>query len=102
MADRDRVREYGLLNYGDWYNTAWEAWGNLEYDTARIWFLQYVRTGDRRYFDRAEQAARYHIDVDVCHAVNPEVRAYGGSFNMRPGQIWRTASGIREAIMAGT
>ena len=48
LADRDRVREFGFLNYGDWYNTAWPEWGNLEYDTARIWFLQYLRTGDRR------------------------------------------------------
>jgi hypothetical protein len=88
LADRDRVREYGFLNYGDWYNTAWQSWGNLEYDTARIWFLQYLRTGDRRFFDRAEQAARYHVDVDVCHAVNPEVQAFGGSANMRPGQMW--------------
>jgi hypothetical protein len=88
LADRERVREYGLLNFGDWYNTAWQSWGNLEYDTARIWFLQYLRTGDRRYFDRAEQAARYHVDVDVCHAVHPQVQAYGGSANMRPGQMW--------------
>jgi hypothetical protein len=88
LADRNRVREYGLLNYGDWYNTAWDSWGNLEYDTARIWFQQYFRTGDRRYFDRAEQAARHLIDVDVVHAVNPLVQAYPGSASMLPGQIW--------------
>jgi hypothetical protein len=88
LADRDRVREYGLLNYGDWYNTNWDAWGNLEYDTSRIWFQQYLRTGDRRYFDRAEQAARHFLDVDVLHATHPQVRAYPGSADMRPGQIW--------------
>jgi hypothetical protein len=88
LADAARVRESGLLNHGDWYNTAWDSWGNLEYDTARIWFVQYLRTGDRRYFDRAEQAARHFVDVDVVHAVNPEVQAYPGSANIRPGQIW--------------
>jgi hypothetical protein len=88
LADRARVREYGLLNHGDWYNTAWDSWGNLEYDTARIWFQQYLRTGDRRYFDRAEQAARHFIDVDVIHAVNPLVQAYPGSARVRPGQVW--------------
>ena len=93
LAERDRVREYGLLNYGDWYDTAWDAWGNLEYDTARIWFQQYLRTGDRRYFDRAEQAARHFIDVDVMHAVNPQVQAYPGSAGMRPGQIWAHSVG---------
>jgi hypothetical protein len=93
LADRARVHEYGFLNYGDWYNTAWDAWGNLEYDTARIWFQQYLRTGDRRYFDRAEQAARHYIDVDVIHASNPQVQAYPGSANMRPGQIWAHSVG---------
>ena len=93
LVDRERVRESGFLNHGDWYNTAWDSWGNLEYDTARIWFQQYLRTGDRRYFDRAEQAARHYIDVDVIHAVNPQVQAYPGSSNMRPGQIWAHSIG---------
>lgn len=93
LRDRARVREYGLLNFGDWYNTAWDSWGNLEYDTSRIWFTQYHRTGDRRYFDRAEQAARHYLDVDVAHAVNAEVQAYPGSINMRPGQVWAHSVG---------
>ena len=93
LQDRERVRESGMLNHGDWYNTAWDSWGNLEYDTARIWFQQYLRTGDRRYFDRAEQAARHYVDVDVVHAVNPLVQAYPGSLNMRPGQIWAHSVG---------
>ncbi len=93
LADRERVRESGMLNYGDWYNTAWDSWGNLEYDTARIWFQQYLRAGDRRYFDRAEQAARHYVDVDVVHAVNPLVRAYPGSIDLRPGQIWAHSVG---------
>ncbi len=93
LVDRDRFREYGMLNTGDWYNTNWDSWGNLEYDTSRIWFLQYLRTGDRRYFDRAEQAAQHYIDVDIVHAVNPQVQAYPGSFMMQPGQIWAHSVG---------
>ncbi len=93
LRDRERVRESGMLNHGDWYNTAWDSWGNLEYDTARIWFQQYLRTGDRRYFDRAEQAARHYVDVDIVHAVNPLVQAYPGSSNIRPGQIWAHSVG---------
>ena len=93
LADRDRFREYGMLNNGDWYNTNWDSWGNLEYDTSRIWFLQYLRTGDRRYFDRAEQAVQHYIDVDIVHAVNPMVQAYPGSINMQPGQIWAHSVG---------
>lgn len=93
LVDRDRFREYGMLNNGDWYNTNWDSWGNLEYDTSRIWFQQYLRTGDRRYFDRAEQAAQHYIDVDIVHAVNPLVQAYPGSVNMQPGQIWAHSVG---------
>ena len=93
LLDRQRVRESGMLNHGDWYNTNWDSWGNLEYDTSRIWFLQYLRTGDRRYFDRAEQAAQHYIDVDIVHAVNPQVQAYPGSVKMQPGQIWAHSVG---------
>lgn len=93
LRDRTRLREFGLLNYGDWYNTNWDSWGNLEYDTSRIWFTQYHRSGDRRYFDRAEQAARHYLDVDIVHAVNPEVQAYPGSIDIRPGQAWAHSIG---------
>lgn len=88
LADRDRVREFGMLNFGDWYNTNWDSWGNLEYDTARIWFQQYLRTGDRRYFDRAEQAARHFEDVDILHVTHPEIRSFPGTNDMRAGQVW--------------
>jgi hypothetical protein len=71
---RDRDREYGMLNYGDWYGERGVNWGNLEYDLAHGLFLQYLRTGDRRYWQRAEQAARHHVDVDVVHATNPHLK----------------------------
>ena len=38
LDDIENIREYGLLNYGDWYNIKWDSWGNLEYDTARCFF----------------------------------------------------------------
>jgi len=71
---RDKTREYGMLNYGDWYGERRVNWGNLEYDLQHGLFLQYLRTGDRRFFLRAEQAARHHIDVDVVHATNPHLK----------------------------
>ena len=88
MSDLEQVREYGMLNFGDWYNINWESWGNLEYDTARCFFTQYLRTGDRRYFDRASQSARHYLDVDVIHEVNEKLHAFGGSGNMKPGHVW--------------
>lgn len=88
LTDVDDVREYGMLNFGDWYNIKWDSWGNLEYDTARCFFTQYLRTGDRRYFDRASQAARHYMDVDVVHAVNEQLHAFAGSAKMKPGHVW--------------
>ena len=88
LQDREQVREYGLLNYGDWYNVKWDSWGNLEYDTAHCFFVQYLRTGDRRYFDRAAQAASHFMDVDVVHAVGEKLHAFPGSANMQPGHVW--------------
>jgi hypothetical protein len=87
LKRRDQVREYGMLNYGDWYGERSVNWGNLEYDLAHGLFLQYLRTGDRRFFLRAEQAARHHIDVDVVHAVNPHLKNPWGP-PPRVGDIW--------------
>ncbi len=87
LARREREREFGMLNYGDWFGERKVNWGNLEYDLQHGLFTQYLRTGDRRFFARAEQAARHHIDVDVVHATNPHLKNPWG----RPpeaGDIW--------------
>ncbi len=87
LARRQKIREYGMLNYGDWYGERTVNWGNLEYDLAHGMFLQYLRTGDRRFFLRGEQAARHHIDVDVVHAVNEHLENPWGA-PPRVGDIW--------------
>jgi hypothetical protein len=87
LRGRQRDREYGLLNYGDWYGERQVNWGNLEYDLAHGMFVQYLRTGDRRYFDRGEQAARHHIDVDVVHATNTHLKNPWGP-PPQVGEIW--------------
>ncbi len=93
LKDQEKQREYGFLNYGDWYwndpDVSAVMWGNLEYDLPRGFFLQYLRSGDRRFFDRAEQAARFRIDVGVIHAVNKSLFEYPASASeMGPGSIW--------------
>lgn len=87
LQRRERVREYGMLNYGDWYGEREVNWGNLEYDLQYGLLVQYLRTGDRRYFLRGAQAARHHLDVDVVHAVNPLLK---NPFGLPPkvGEIW--------------
>lgn len=87
LKRREEVREYGMLNYGDWYGERRVNWGNLEYDLAHGLFLQYLRTGDRRFFLRGEQAARHHIDVDVVHATNRHLKNPWGP-PPQVGEIW--------------
>ena len=79
LVDRENTREYGLLNWGDWWGERGYNWGNLEYDMARGLITQYARTGNRAYYLRAEEAARHHIDIDVVHAVNPQLKNPWGS-----------------------
>lgn len=87
LQRREVGREYGMLNYGDWFGERQVNWGNLEYDLQRGMFLQYLRTGERRYFDRGAQAARHHIDVDVIHAVNVHLKNPWG-LPPKVGEIW--------------
>ncbi len=87
LKRREKDREYGMLNYGDWFGERKVNWGNLEYDLAHGMFLQYLRTGQRRYFLRGEQAARHHIDVDVIHATNPHLKNPWGK-PPQVGEIW--------------
>lgn len=84
---QESEREYGLLNFGDWFGERRVNWGNLEYDLQHGLFLQYARTGDRKYYLRAEQAARHHIDVDVVHAVNEHLKNPWGQPPI-VGDIW--------------
>ena len=65
LETRETGREYGMLNFGDWYHV--QKWGNIEYDTPHVFFLHYARGGDSRFFTAGEQAARHYMDVDTCH-----------------------------------
>jgi len=92
LADREETREFGLLNWGDWWGERGYNWGNLEYDMQRGLIVQYARTGRREYYLRAEEAARHHIDVDVVHAVNPEMKNASGP-PPAAGDVWVHATG---------
>lgn len=83
-------RDYGAMNWGDWYGERQVNWGNHEYDTANQLLIQFARTADPRYFLAADAAARHCSEVDVVHAVNDELCALlGGSaaYPPRPGLV---------------
>ncbi|MGQ9732531.1 MAG: exo-rhamnogalacturonan lyase family protein [Candidatus Zipacnadales bacterium] len=78
MARKANTREYGFLNYGDWYGERGRNWGNNEYDLAHGLFQQFLRTGNRDYFRWALVAARHQADVDIIHAY-PDPFYVGGN-----------------------
>ncbi len=67
LANRERNLEYGQFNFGDWWGERVINWGNLEYDTQHGFFLQFVRTGDFRFFAAAEEAELHNRDIDTVH-----------------------------------
>ncbi len=68
MRTREERDEYGYRNYGDSrYDAMPRGWLNNEYDWGHTWFLQFTRTGDRRYFDLAAACTRHTMDTDVMH-----------------------------------
>ena len=69
---------YGFLDWGD-VRVAWDAevdawrfhgrwgWCNSEWDPRHAVWIQYLRTGEERYFRLAEAMTRHSVDVDTCH-----------------------------------
>jgi hypothetical protein len=85
-------RDYGAMNWGDWWGERNCNWGNHEYDTPMQILIQFARTGDPKYFHVAEQAARHYSEVDVIHFVNQELKEYfsqweAEDYPSRPGMV---------------
>lgn len=66
-VERDARREYGMMNYGDWYGERVWNWGNLEYDLGHALLMQFFRTGTGDFMREAELAIRHERDVDTRH-----------------------------------
>jgi hypothetical protein len=74
---REKVDEYGWRNFGDLYgdHEAVNHKGpaplishyNNQYDFIYGAFVHFLRTGDRRWFQLMDQAARHTIDIDIYH-----------------------------------
>ncbi len=68
MKMKARQREYGFLNYGDWFGERGRNWTNNEYDLSHGLFMLFARTGNRDVYRWALAAARHQADVDIIHA----------------------------------
>jgi hypothetical protein len=85
-------RDYGAMNWGDWWGERGCNWGNHEYDTPLHMLIQFARTGDPKYFYVGEQCARHLSEVDVVHFVNKELKDYfsqweSPDYPSRPGMV---------------
>jgi hypothetical protein len=91
LAKRKARREYGFENYGDdtfeWgYGPSYTYWSNSEYDHHHAFLLQYLRSGDPRWWELAEEQARQYRDVVVVHAGTPDLR--GGPRHHNATALW--------------
>jgi len=92
-------RDYGEMNWGDWFGERKVNWGNHEYDTPNQIFIQYARTGDPRYFYWADATARHMAEVDTVHFVNDDLALYFDenwgreTYPSRPGMVHQHAVG---------
>jgi hypothetical protein len=93
FSRREIIDEYGWRNFGDLYadheNLHYDGQKpvishyNNQYDALYGFLLQYVRSGDLRWFQLSEDLARHVIDIDIYHS-NKDKTAYNG------GLFWHT------------
>lgn len=67
VSNRERSRDYGMLNFGDQFGERRVNWANGEYDHHHAFLMQFIRSADRKWYFLGEKAARHAIDVDTCH-----------------------------------
>lgn len=74
---------YGMWDYGDmkayYYRDEWIQWTNNEPGNDFMWWLQFMRTGNRDYYLMAEAASRHTMDIDNIHW--PQDPEYAGDTN---------------------
>lgn len=83
-------RDYGAMNWGDWFGERRVNWGNHEYDTMNQILIQFARTGNPMYLYVADTAARHSSEVDTVHHINDDlVEHFGpsGAYPARPGLV---------------
>ena len=84
LRERDTLRQYGFLNFGDWYGESGWSWGNNEYDPAFAHYQEFLRGGRAEWAVLAAEAARHLVDVDTCnHSSDPA--QVGGQYGHMPG-----------------
>lgn len=94
FAKREKIDEFGWRHFGDLWADHEEAsfrgrspiisHYNNQYDVLHSFLIQYLLTGDRRWWSLADPLARHVMDIDVYHT-DRDKSAYNG------GLFWHTA-----------
>lgn len=62
---------YGMWDYGEmknyYFNGDWHQWSGNEPGQDFMWWLQFMRTGDRRMYLAGESMSRFSMDIDQIH-----------------------------------
>lgn len=85
-AARTRQRDFGMMNFGDWYGERGANWGNIEYDTQFALLLEYVRSGNASAFFLGEEAELHNRDVDTIH-YSPNANDLGAVYVHQMGHV---------------
>lgn len=90
LAKREIIDEYGWRNYGDLYADHEEEFYegemplishyNNQYDMIYGSLLQYLRTGDRRWWEIHESLSQHVIDIDIYHTKGDKSAYNNGMF----------------------
>ncbi len=74
---------YGMLNYGDfqtyYIKNKWNTWTNNEPANDFMWWMEFMRTGNRDYYLTAQSNSAHAMDVDNIHW--PAPKRYLGDTN---------------------
>ena len=76
IAKREARHEYGVENFGDdtfeWgYGPSYTFWSNQEYDHHYGMLLQFLRSGDWRWWELGDAGTRHHVNEDCYHFTAP-------------------------------
>src|SRR5207253_3992166 len=94
FAKRETIDEYSWRNFGDMWADHEEAYAddprpiishyNNQYDLLHGLLIQYLRSGDRRWWELADPLARHVLDIDVYRTTRDKAAYNNGMF-------WHTA-----------
>ena len=94
----------GMIDYGDTIGPGAGERGNFmqnnAYDTSWVSYLLFLRTGERRYWQRARAAAQHTADIDVVHHSTRNRTEIGGVRIHGPNHVQYNAEAIQGSSVA--